>query len=68
MQTQISSAQRAPAVQADPKVAFGGGLIDKTLQHLKDYAVKVEQASSQANYQQNVLASKGIGAKLNKAV
>lgn len=67
METQIQSAQRAPDVHMGSR-AFDGGLIDKTLQHLKDYAVKVEQASSQANYQQNVLASKGIGAKLNKAV
>ena len=68
MQTQINSAQRAQDVHLDGRAAFGGGLIDKTLQHLKDYPVKVEQTPSQASYQQNVLASKGIGAKLNTAV
>ncbi len=67
METQISSAPIAHGIQAGQKMA-SGGLIDKTLQHLKDYAQRVEQAPARESYQQSALAAKGIGAKVNKAI
>lgn len=45
-----------------------GGLIDKTLQHLKEYPGPVQPVQVDPDYQRSALVERGLGIKLDKAI